>query len=82
MPVIERARLVLTKLEAEDRGSQARAMMDDLPLFAITARETPQAPSVSDELSAALAAINPDDLTPREALEALYALKTKAAKKN
>ncbi len=82
MPVIERARLVLTKLEAEDRGSQSRAMMDDLPLFAITARETPQAPSVSDELSAALAAINPDDLTPREALEALYALKTKATRKN
>jgi len=30
---------------------------------------------------AALGAINPDELTPREALEALYALKSKAAKK-
>jgi hypothetical protein len=30
---------------------------------------------------AALAAINPDDLSPREALEALYSLKAKLAEK-
>jgi DNA mismatch repair protein MutS len=77
--VIERA-LVLAKLEAEDRGSQARALMDDLPLFAITSRATPQTPSASDELSSALAAINPDEMTPREAMDALYALKAKAGK--
>lgn len=79
-PVIERARLVLAKLEAEDRGSQARALMDDLPLFAITARSGTQPAPESDELRDALEAINPDEMTPREAMDALYALKAKAKK--
>lgn len=81
MPVIERARLVLAKLEAEDRGSQTRALMDDLPLFAVTARSAEPQGSIDDELRKAIDAIDPDDLTPRGALEALYALKTQAAKK-
>jgi DNA mismatch repair protein MutS len=34
--------------------------------------------SALDALVAALAAIHPDELSPREALEALYALKQKA----
>jgi DNA mismatch repair protein MutS len=34
-----------------------------------------------DVLATALAAINPDELSPREAMEALYALKAKAAEK-
>jgi DNA mismatch repair protein MutS len=34
-----------------------------------------------DPLVAALAALNPDDLSPREAMEALYRLKEQAAKK-
>lgn len=81
-PVIERARLVLAKLEAEDRGSQTRVLMDDLPLFAVTARSVTPEAAPNDEVRTALDAINPDDLTPRDALEALYALKAKAAKKN
>jgi hypothetical protein len=32
-------------------------------------------------VAAALAALNPDDLSPREAMEALYRLKEQAAKK-
>jgi DNA mismatch repair protein MutS len=32
-------------------------------------------------LAAAIAALNPDDLSPREAMEALYRLKEQAAKK-
>jgi DNA mismatch repair protein MutS len=32
-------------------------------------------------VGAALAALNPDDLSPREAMEALYRLKEQAAKK-
>ena len=35
-----------------------------------------------DALAEALAALNPDEMSPREALEALYALKLKAAKKD
>ena len=32
-PVIARAKAVLAKLEAQDRGQTARALADDLPLF-------------------------------------------------
>jgi len=77
--VIERAKLVLAQLESQDRTS-ARTMIDDLPLFAATAR-TQWPKSETDELAAALAALDPDELSPREALEALYALKLKAAAK-
>jgi DNA mismatch repair protein MutS len=81
-PVITRAKTVLAKLEAQDRGATTQALMDDLPLFAVTSRahETEQPPSESDQLIAALTAIHPDELSPREALEALYALKAKLPK--
>lgn len=80
--VIARAKSVLTKLEAQDRGSTARALADDLPLFAVTARATsePQPPSPADQLVEALNALHPDDMSPRDALEALYALKAKLPK--
>ena len=81
--VIERAKVVLAQLEAEDRTSPARRLIDDLPLFAASARAAP-APkdAAADGLAAALAALNPDEMSPRDALEALYALKLKAAKKS
>ena len=78
--VIERAKLVLAQLESHDRMSPARTLIDDLPLFAATARSAPK--SDTDELAIALAALNPDEMSPKEALEALYALKLKAAKKS
>ena len=39
--VIERARHVLAQLEAEDRSSPARQLIDDLPLFAARPASTP-----------------------------------------
>jgi DNA mismatch repair protein MutS len=78
--VIERAKTVLTKLEKEDRS--APKGFEDLPLFAAPARPSPDAPQpAEDALIAALAALNPDDLSPREAMDALYRLKEQAAKK-
>ena len=76
--VIERAKIVLAMLEADERATPRG--FDDLPLFAAPAKlAAPDArPSASDVLIAALAAIHPDELSPREALEALYALKQKA----
>jgi DNA mismatch repair protein MutS len=77
--VIDRAKIVLAKLEAEDRASPVRGF-DDLPLFA-AAPKPPAAPAVDAALEAlitALAALHPDEMSPREALEALYALKAKA----
>ena len=49
----------------------AHARLDDLPLFAVMEPPAPPAKSVIDE---AVAALDPDALTPREALEALYRL--------
>ena len=78
--VIERARLVLARLEQEDRT--APKGFEDLPLFSVMPR-TPQETSTQDEdpIAKALAAINPDDLSPREALDALYMLKAKMTNK-
>jgi DNA mismatch repair protein MutS len=70
--VVARARSVLAKLEAgRDATGGIAAGLDDLPLFAANA-EPEQGP---DPVSAALAEIDPDSLTPREALEHLYRLK-------
>jgi DNA mismatch repair protein MutS len=81
--VIERAKLVLSQLEAEDRMSPARRLLDDLPLFAAAprkaAKEVPQDPYSG--FAEALEALNPDDMSPREALEALYALRAKLSGK-
>jgi len=83
--VIERAKVVLAKLEAEDRTGPTRALIDDLPLFAARPAPPP-APSPPPPTAAfaglleRLAALNPDEMTPREALEALYALKLEVGK--
>jgi DNA mismatch repair protein MutS len=71
--VLARAKSVLARLEAgRDATGGIAAGLDDLPLFAAVAAAP--APPV-DPIAAALAAIDPDALTPREALEALYMLK-------
>ena len=70
--VVERARVVLAELEASDRAAPVRKMIDDLPLFSTASRA---APAAADPLQEALAALDPDSLTPKEALEALYRLK-------
>jgi len=83
--VIERAKVVLAQIEAEDRVSPARRLIDDLPLFA-SAWPAPAVQTDSAQDSAvialveALGALNPDEMSPRDALEALYALKARLAK--
>jgi DNA mismatch repair protein MutS len=80
--VIDRAKMVLAQIEAEDRVSPARRLIDDLPLFASARPAAPpaQTDSALVALVEALAALNPDDMSPRDALEALYALKAQLAK--
>ncbi len=81
--VIARATDVLAKLEAADRTSPAKHLIDDLPLFSAAARPAPPPVNpAADALLKALAGLNPDEMTPREALDALYALKQVAAKKS
>jgi len=81
--VIERARLVLTELEAEDRMSPARRLIDDLPLFSVAARSPAPPPDPAAEaVMKALAALSPDEMSPRQAMDALYALKLLAKPQN
>jgi DNA mismatch repair protein MutS len=70
--VVARAKSVLAKLEAgRDATGGIAAGLDDLPLFAAAAEPK----HASDPLTAALDEIDPDSLSPREALEALYRIK-------
>lgn len=83
-PVVHRAEEVLHLLEAGDAASVTSKLADDLPLFAaaepLSGAEAaaggviPEASRVLEKLSE----IDPDHLSPREALEALYALKAEA----
>jgi DNA mismatch repair protein MutS len=76
-PVIARAGEVLARLEKADRRADGAApALDDLPLFAATRPTSPAArPTGPDPLAEAVAALNPDDMSPKEALEALYRLR-------
>lgn len=73
--VIERADELLGELEA-GKGKDIDEMLDDLPLFSMRgAPKAPPKPSGPDPLYEALKRMDPDELTPRGALEALYVLK-------
>ena len=79
--VIERAQVILTELETQDQRAPIDRMVDDLPLFSVPVRSYAiQAPSPNqtgpDPLRQALENIDPDSLTPREALDQLYQLIT------
>ena len=77
--VIDRAKLVLAKLEQEDRAKPKG--FEDLPLFAAPYKPPQQLQDAAHELVvAAVAALNPDDMSPRDAMEALYMLKAKLAR--
>ena len=76
--VIERAKLVLAKLEQEDRA--APKGFEDLPLFAAPYKPSQQLQDDAlDLVAATVAALNPDEMSPREAMETLYTLKAKLA---
>ena len=72
--VVERARVVLEALEKGEReGGKARALVDDLPLFAVAAR--PPAPAAGSAVEERLKGVMPDELSAREALALVYELK-------
>ncbi len=73
--VVARARDVLAKLEDADRKNPASQLIDDLPLFQVAIRREEVRASGPSKVEESLRALNPDDMTPREALEALYALR-------
>lgn len=75
-PVLARARQVLTVLEQRSAGtassSQKASVLDDLPLFA---HQSAPVPTRTDPVLTALDAVRPDEMTPKQAIEALYELK-------
>ncbi|OQM73974.1 DNA mismatch repair protein MutS [Manganibacter manganicus] len=74
--VVARAREVLHQLEEGEIAGKADRLVDDLPLFSVAVkRETAKPAKHDNALGGALAALHPDEMTPREALEALYRLK-------
>jgi DNA mismatch repair protein MutS len=73
-PVLARANEVLSALEKADGRPKPSDLADDLPLFSAAKGAASQAPRQS-ALEATIAALRPDAMTPREALEAIYTLK-------
>ncbi|WP_248306538.1 DNA mismatch repair protein MutS [Devosia sp. MC521] len=75
-PVIYRAKQVLDILEKRSSGtassSDKASVLDDLPLFA---HQPVPVPVRTDAVHEALDAVRPDEMTPRQAIEALYHLK-------
>ncbi|KAF2991845.1 DNA mismatch repair protein MutS [Methylocystis sp. MJC1] len=71
--VVTRAHAILAELEAADRRAPVEALIDDLPLF----KHVLQSTQPSDTLREALKQMDPDRMSPREALAALYELKAK-----
>ena len=79
--VTARAAEVLAILEkTQGKAPDGEALLTDLPLFAAARPKSHTPSSGPSPFEEALATVNPDDLTPKAALEALYRLKELARK--
>ena len=74
--VTARADEVLEILENGDEAGALARLADDLPLFRAVQHRPPPAAAKESAVEAILKDIHPDELSPREALEALYRLKS------
>jgi DNA mismatch repair protein MutS len=77
--VITYAEQILATLEQGEQSSKLTQLADDLPLFATVTEDVKSGGSAKTALEPALIEldrVNADDLTPREALEFLYMLKS------
>ena len=77
--VVVRAEAVLAQLQQGEQAHAANRLIDDLPLFQAIA--TPPSPAVAQASPALalLADIEPDQLSPRDALDLIYQLRALAA---
>lgn len=73
--VTTRAREILEKLETQEREGSPADLVEALPLFQARPQPAPRPAPKASALEARLAGIHPDELTPREALEAIYELR-------
>ncbi len=74
--VVARASDVLVKLEEGEQSGNLKSLADDLPLFSATVAQAEAPTAAVSRAEELLAEINPDELTPRDALELLYRLKS------
>ncbi|WP_395709140.1 DNA mismatch repair protein MutS [Reyranella sp.] len=77
--VVSRAETVLAELEKGEQSGAVTRLADDLPLFAAASARPAggTAKPRESEVEKELGEINPDELTPREALDLVYALRSK-----
>ena len=80
--VLLRARDVLHQLEEGEAAGKAHKLIDDLPLFSVALTRGQSQSSAISKVEEALKAVNPDDLSPKQALEELYRLKKLSLDKN
>jgi DNA mismatch repair protein MutS len=73
--VTKRAAAILAQLEKSERASKRETLVDDLPLFAVSQAAADE--KKNNELEDMVTAMKPDEMSPREALAFLYALKAK-----
>lgn len=73
--VIKRAEQVLDSLEKDNKSTNISELADDLPLFA-TLKQHEEEAEIKSPLIEALENLNPDELSPKEALEKLYEIKS------
>ncbi|WP_310113389.1 DNA mismatch repair protein MutS [Azospirillum sp. BE72] len=80
--VVGRADEVLKLLESGDQNATIHRLAEDLPLFSAAlkrpapkAEPVPEVPAGPSPVEEALAGIDPDSLTPRQALDELYRLR-------
>lgn len=72
--VVNRARDVLKQLEDDEISGKANKLIDDLPLFSVALKHEEKL-SIDSAFDEAFKSLNPDNLSPREALDELYQLK-------
>ncbi|MBI0139742.1 DNA mismatch repair protein MutS [Bartonella sp. W8125] len=73
--VLSRAKDVLHQLEKGEVAGKATKLIDDLPLFSVALAREAENSHQTSKIEEALKAINPDELSPKQALEELYRLK-------
>src|SRR5262249_48229577 len=74
--VLARATQVLSVLEQDKAAKVTKQLAQELPLFAVQEKPAPSYQGLAD----ALFALDPDAMSPRDALDALYRLKKEAEK--
>ena len=72
---LARSEEILQVLERGEQASALTRLADDLPLFSAEVKQSAPTAAKSSAVEARLAGVNPDELTPKDALELLYELR-------